>query len=851
MKHEILEKRYALNAAPILDSSASPQLDSVNEAAGVPFGEVGTLVSDLIDVDGRLDNYSDIDGDLPGIAITGTNLQGGTLWYSSNGGSTWQDIEAVADTVPTYLPADPVSRIYFQPPENFSGSIDDVITFRAWDLSYTWQQLGADIDGLMSGEQFGSTVSISADGTTVAAGAFFHAGNGLNSGRVTAYRLNGSEWLKLGNDIDGEAADDQLGYVSLAADGNTIAVGTTLHDGVGFNSGRVRVYRLTDSSWVQVGDAIDGKFAGDKSGHVSLSADGNTIIIGSPSNSSNGQDSGHARIYRFIDSTWMQVGSDLEGESAGDYAGESVAISADGKIVAIGARGNDAGGVDAGHVRIYRLVDSSWVQLGEDIDGVTGASASTVSLSADGYTVAIGAALDEPGGRIDSGGVTVYRFNNSSWKKWGQEFPFGEAWHDNFGEQVSLSADGRVVSVGASRNGNNTWEERGTNTGHVRVYRFNQSTNSPWNGSWDQVGADIDGENPEDYSGRAVAMSDNGQFVAIGAPENDGNGDNSGHVRIYRLQGNRSALTDTVAVDVIATNIPPALNSSASPRLNAIDEDAGIPVGLVGTLVSDLVDAGGDHNNYSDSEGDLLGIAITGVNLDGATLWFSTNNGSSWENAGDISPFSALLLYADSSTRVYVQPPVGVAGRFDSLLEFSAWDREGGFTNGQNDVDLGNITIIASQDHVWQGSSQDAVFTADGTVVFQTGASTGFGVADASDRNDHKWLKSIGIYDYGAYGIALSSDENTLLVAARGHTDNPGVMVYDVTDPLEPVEIALVPLWYVVDVVFVPNSPYALAVNDSTGLRVIDLSTPASPAIVGSISGPSGSVTVSMFSKRE
>ena len=49
LRLEGLEKRYALNAAPVLDPSASPQLDSVIEDAGVPVGQVGTLVSSLID----------------------------------------------------------------------------------------------------------------------------------------------------------------------------------------------------------------------------------------------------------------------------------------------------------------------------------------------------------------------------------------------------------------------------------------------------------------------------------------------------------------------------------------------------------------------------------------------------------------------------------------------------------------------------------------------------------------------------------------------------------------------------------------------------------------------------------
>ncbi len=54
---------------------------------------------------------------------------------------------------------------------------------------------------------------------------------------------------------------------------------------------------------------------------------------------------------------------------------------------------------------------------------------------------------------------------------------------------------------------------------------------------WTQLGADIDGEAASNLSGSSVAMSSDGSRVAIGAYTNDGNGNNSGHVRIYSWNG--------------------------------------------------------------------------------------------------------------------------------------------------------------------------------------------------------------------------------------------------------------------------------------------------------------------------
>ena len=43
----------------------------------------------------------------------------------------------------------------------------------------------------------------------------------------------------------------------------------------------------------------------------------------------------------------------------------------------------------------------------------------------------------------------------------------------------------------------------------------------------------IHGETTGDESGTSIALDDDGSHVVIGAPGNDGNGDDTGHVRVY------------------------------------------------------------------------------------------------------------------------------------------------------------------------------------------------------------------------------------------------------------------------------------------------------------------------------
>ncbi len=145
--------------------------------------------------------------------------------------------------------------------------------------------------------------------------------------------------------------------ISLSADGTILAIGADLNDDNGKSSGHVRIYKNQFDEWIQLGADINGEAAFDGSGiSVSLSADGTIVAIGSFRNDDNGIDSGHVRIYKNQNDNWIQIGADIEGESAGDWFGTCVSLSSDGNTVAIGARFNDGiNGQDSGHVRVYDL----------------------------------------------------------------------------------------------------------------------------------------------------------------------------------------------------------------------------------------------------------------------------------------------------------------------------------------------------------------------------------------------------------------------------------------------------------------------------------------------------------------
>lgn len=347
---------------------------------------------------------------------------------------------------------------------------------------------------------------------------------------------------KIGADIDGEAAHNYSGSgVSLSSDGSVVAIGASSEAGNGTDSGQVRVFKNVSGVWTKQGQSINGEAAYDHSGNsISLSSDGSVVAIGARYNDGNGKDSGQVRVYKNVSGVWIQIGADIDGEAVEDYSGWSVSLSSDGNVLAIGAPGNDGSEgytFYIGQVRIYKNVSGVWTQVGTDINGEAAfdQSGDSVSLSADGNVVAIGAIYNNGNG-TQSGQVRVYKNVSGVWTKVGADID-GKAAYDRIGNSLSLSSNGNVVAIGMPFN---ELIGSSSSSGQVRVYKNVSNV-------WTQQGADINGEAIFDSSGSSVSLSSDGSVVAIGAPYNATNGAYSGQVRVYK---NVSGVWIQLGVDI-------------------------------------------------------------------------------------------------------------------------------------------------------------------------------------------------------------------------------------------------------------------------------------------------------------
>ncbi|MCB0736111.1 MAG: T9SS type A sorting domain-containing protein [Bacteroidetes bacterium] len=362
-------------------------------------------------------------------------------------------------------------------------------------------QVGDPVDGTFANDYFGFQVVLSGDGSIMASGSARHDGS---KGHVKVYENKGGKWSQIGSDIDGaEVGDQSAEAIALSDDGKVVAIGANMHDG---ERGHVRVYENVDGTWTQIGADLDGDAAKDRFGEsVSLSADGKIVAIGG--NLHDGR-KGHVRIFENVNGTWTQIGADIDPTVRGSYFGYTVSLSDDGSIVAVGAPYFNS---LSGQVRVFKNISGTWTQLGSDLTGTSGENfGNELSISSDGKTLAVSC---HP---IYEGSVRVFSFENDSWTQVGNDLK-GEKPGDQFGNAVSLSGDGNMVAVGSSAaNGN---------IGRVTVYKNE-------NGTWTKFGENMEGVGAEDKFGFSVALSKDGFTVAGGSIAFDGG---KGQVRIYEF----------------------------------------------------------------------------------------------------------------------------------------------------------------------------------------------------------------------------------------------------------------------------------------------------------------------------
>lgn len=240
----------------------------------------------------------------------------------------------------------------------------EVLVFEWKGVVGGWSQKGSTIEGSSSDDNFGYSISISRDGEILAVGSNVGNVDTAGGGKVQIFEFANNDWVQLGNDIESDTSDGEFGYsVSLSSNGHSVAIGAKYAEsgGNGYRSGQVQVFELVQSdgwaTWSQLGQSLNGDAPFDNFGESVSLASGDTPIlaVGAIQDGAAGTASskGFVRLFRLEENSWQQIGDDIYSNLAGDDVGDSVAISRDGSTV---VAGGDAGGVgQAGMAIVYTV----------------------------------------------------------------------------------------------------------------------------------------------------------------------------------------------------------------------------------------------------------------------------------------------------------------------------------------------------------------------------------------------------------------------------------------------------------------------------------------------------------------
>ena len=363
-----------------------------------------------------------------------------------------------------------------------------------------------------SDDAFGFGLALSADGNTLAASSFTEdtLGSGVapvpndsatNSGAVYIFRRTAGLWaeqafIKASN----AGSRDAFGFaLALSGDGNTLAVGAPFEassgtgidpvsDELANNSGAAYVYERVGATWMfRHFIKASNTGASDSFGVVmAISDDGSTLAIGASGEDGSGTGIGSASdeaangagaVYVYVRSgpTWvLQAYVKASNTGMSDDFGYTIALSANGDTLAVGADQEDSSGTGVGSVpneaangsgAVYVYQRSAGVWAFQAFIKATNTEANdafaTVALSGSGNLLAVGAAFESSGGpeigstpneaSFNSGAVYLYVRTGAAWAFEAFVKASNPDPDDRFGAAVSLSRDGRILAVGASQ----------------------------------------------------------------------------------------------------------------------------------------------------------------------------------------------------------------------------------------------------------------------------------------------------------------------------------------------------------------------------------------------------------------
>ncbi len=374
--------------------------------------------------------------------------------------------------------------------------------------------------------RMGTSLALSGDGTKLIVGMpdGSHEEDDLfqwppGTGRVQAYTKTNNTWTPNGpipwhdlGSFEDVTGDENIGrYVAMSRDGGTIASSNLLTNMVGvIGLGGLPFFGIpTDNT----------------PGPLALNGSGSRIVIGMPLGATTNQ--GRVTVYGLRLAvpgefgSHYPIGNSLTGTAHNDNFGSEVCINDVGDIIGVGIPGSDTVGNNLGAVKVYKLIGTTWTQIGQTLDLFSEQKVTSLAMNSAGDIICIGSAFNQPFPTSEPyGEVSVYKFDGSHWNLLGHKLVNFFTVNAQIGHAVAISSDGYtiVASNGASTLTSSSYNET------VSVFRYNGF-------DWKLVGSFVGPSNTA-QNGYSLAISSDGKTIIAGAP---GTNSNRGEVRYFTL----------------------------------------------------------------------------------------------------------------------------------------------------------------------------------------------------------------------------------------------------------------------------------------------------------------------------
>ena len=576
---------------------------------------------------------------------------------------------------------------------------------------------------------------------------------------------------------------DGFGYGSaISQDGEVLVVGSPFWDGSGgSDQGAVYVYDKNGDSWTQRGSVLTASDAGTNERYgtaTAVNGDGSIIAVGAFWNNYKGA----VYVYEYINNSWSSKGSVVTPNDSGYHDGHvECSLSSDGTVLAVGALFWDgSGGSDQGAVYVYDWNESTsdWDQRST----ITASDAAAsdifgygVSLSADGTILAIGA-RDWEGTYNGQGGVYIYDWSDTnndetadSWVQRGDVIVsnFEASGIIGFGVTTELNGDGTILAVGQV----GSWS--GQSNKQVEIFDWNSSTEV-----WDyrtKIDAESDSTRTASQSGFgiSVAMTSSGNKILVGAT-NDNSG--KGYVYSYELSGSNSVDIGFIGLYNDGSDKYSGLLRDASSskfRLFETSENLSsattIDISDAGysksTLVADIEgDISYDTNVTFTLSGDISGSAsFSGDNSPNIAVTIQDNsvqlsNIDFFKDEDDMASDSASHVASQQSIKKYTDDEVATFGQSNlEAKDMLMVDSNGSYVKVKEVIQYSLANSTAESNEYISITEADIEFEFDElSQVYLNGQKLRFS-SDSGSTNDY-WFSSASVLNFNS-GILSDGDK--------------------------------------------------------------------------------------------